>query len=834
MRIGFYSAGRTIWLGVALGLAGGPALRLAEGQVESPAPSVLTNAAAVRSLPPAVAAQRLPVRLRGVATYVFDTQACFVQDESSGIFVGAGEPIPHFVSGDLVEVEGVTGPGEYAPIVHPQAARRVGHTNLPPPRRVSYDELVTGREDSQWVEVAGLVRAVFTEPAIGCVLEIASGSGRLIVFVPSATESNVTHLVDSQVRVKGVCGTWFNKQRQLFGIRLMVSHTNDIIVEEAAPANELAQPAQPIGNLMRFTPLASAYGRRAKVTGTVILHQPGRALYVQDEEYGLYVQTRQSGQLQAGDQVELLGFPGKGDYTPTLQDGVWQKVGSGPDPNPVPVNPDDALGGLQDSRLVAIEGRLLDHTLNNNEVVLLLEANDHIFSPRLESGPAIVTMPELQNGSRLRVVGVCRIEVGETWRSGPTWRAKSFHILLRSPADIQVLKLPPWWTLTRLLWAVGMLVTAMVASLVWVSQLRNKVGKQTTIIRQQLGMEAKLKERYQDLFENANDMVYTHDLSGRMTSINVAGERLLGRKRAAVTQCSLLDFIAEEQRLPASQWLDHIVDGTAPATVEWDFVTATGGQVRLEISTRIIEREGRRVEVEGIARDVTEQRRLQKEILEISTREQRRIGHDLHDGVCQQLAGIGFLSDILATKLHQQNRPEAAQADNISELVNQANKQTRSVARGLFPIRLEENGLVSALEELADNADALFNTPCRFHCDVPIVIHDHSVAHHLYYITQEAILNAVKHGQARSIEVQLVAADDGGYVLAVRNDGVLFATPPAHGRGMGIRIMKYRARMIGASLEIRALPGAGAEVLCRFAGEPRLKGTLADSPARTQ
>ena len=834
MRIRFCSFFRPIWLAAALGITGAPAVPAAGGLAESNAPTVLTNAAAVRSLTPEAAARRLPVRLRGVATYVFDTQACFVQDESAGIFVGAGGQIPHFVSGDLVEVEGVTGPGEYAPIVHPQAARLVGHTNLPPPRRVSYEELVTGREDSQWVEVAGVVRAVFTEPAIGCVLEIASGSGRLIAFVPSATESNATHLVDSQVRVKGVCGTWFNKQRQLFGIRLMVSHTDDIVVEEAAPANALAQPAQPIGNLMRFIPVASTYGRRAKVTGTVILHQPGRALYVQDEDHGLYVQTRQSGQLQAGDQVELLGFPGKGDYTPILQDGVWQKVGSGPKPVPVLVNPDDALGGLQDSRLVAIEGRLLDHTFNNNEAVFLLEADDHIFSARLESSQAQAAMPELQNGSRLRVVGVCRIEVGETWRSGPTWRAKSFHLLMRSPADIQVLKLPPWWTLTRLLWAVGILVTAVLASLVWVSQLRKKVGKQTNIIRRQLEMEAKLKERYQDLFENANDMVYTHDLSGRITSINVAGERLLGRKRDSVTQCSLLNFIAEEQRLPASQWLDHIVDGTAPATVEWDFVSSTGGQVRLEISTRIIEREGRRVEVEGIARDVTEHRRLEKEILEISTREQRRIGHDLHDGVCQQLAGIGFLSDILADKLHEQNLPEAAEADNISELVNQANKQTRSVARGLFPIRLEENGLVSALEELAENADAFFNTPCRFHCDVPIVIRDHSVAHHLYYIAQEAIVNSVKHGKARGIEVQLAAADDGGYVLAVRNDGVMFTTPPAQGRGMGIRIMKYRARMIGASLEIRSLPGAGAEVLCRFAGEPRLKGALAENEAITQ
>src|SRR5215468_4662723 len=124
-------------------------------------------------------------------------------------------------------------------------------------------------------------------------------------------------------------------------------------------------------------------------------------------------------------------------------------------------------------------------------------------------------------------------------------------------------------------------------------------------------------------------------------------------------QKKLLDFISEEQRPAAAQWLNHIVDGTAPETVEWDFVTANGSRIRLEISTRLIEHVGQGVEVEGIAREVTERRRLEKEILEISTREQRRIGHDLHDGVCQQLSGIAFISDVLAGKLDAEHRSEA-------------------------------------------------------------------------------------------------------------------------------------------------------------------------------
>ena len=783
--------------------------------------SVITKVAAIRNLLPEEAAKQLPVRLQGVATYVFDTHSCFIQDDSAGIFVGNGSELPVLIPGDMVELEGVSGPGEFAPIVHPAAVKIVGHTNLPPPVRVTYDELLTGREDSQWVEVSGLVRAVFNETATNRTLEIVTGGGRLTAFVPSFAQSDPAALVDSEVGIKGVCGTWFNKQRQLFGIRLMVPHKEDIFVAVEAPTNALAKPAQPIGNLLRFTPKSQAYERRAKVMGTVILHQAGRALFVEDELHGLYVQTRQSGQLQPGDVVELLGFPVRGNYTPILEDGVWQKVGSGPEPAPTVVSPDQALSGLQDSRLVTIEGRLVDRANQNNESVLLLEADNCIFSAHLESTQSRSLVMALQNGSRLRLTGVCQIEVGDIWRAGPAWRAKSFRVLLRSPADIQVMQLPPWWSLTRLLWTVAILLTAVLASLAWAGQLRRKVGEQTTVIREQLEVEGRLKEGYQELFENANDMIYMHDLSGRITSINLAGERLLGRKREFVMQRSLLEFVAEEQRLPASQWLEQIMDGTAPEMMEWDFVNASGGRIRLEISTRLIEREGKCVEVEGIARDVTEHRRLEKEILEISTREQRRLGHDLHDGVCQQLAGIGFLSHILADKLGEQSRPEAAEAQNISKLLTQANKQTRGVARGLFPVRLEENGLFSALEELTQDMGAFFNTRCEFHCDGRVVIRDPTVSLHLYYIAQEAILNAVKHGHARWIEVRLAAAGGDGGLLTIRNDGAALTSLSSESRGMGIRIMKYRARMIGATVLIQPSANGGTEVLCQFIREPK-------------
>jgi PAS domain S-box-containing protein len=775
---------------------------------------VLTNVAQVRELSPEQAAGRLAVRITGVVTFVFDRGACFVQDETAGIYVGTGGELPDVSAGDYVLAEGETGPGEYAPIVRPSAVQVLGRTNLPTARRVSYEDLITGREDSQWVEVAGLVRAAAGDPASGGLLEIATGGGRLVAFVPSLTESNLSHLVDSRVRARGVCGTWFNRLRQLFGVRLMVPSVAEIVIEEPAATNAFEQAAVPIAKLLQFAPSAS-YGRRVKVAGTVILQQPGRALFIQDDGHGLYAQTRQRGSLAPGDQIELLGFPAVGDYTPMLQDATWRRTGAGPEPKPRLVWPDEALSGFHDCQLVQIEGRLLNRSQNNRQAVLVLESDQQIFSAILDAPKAGPELPALQTGSRLRLTGVCRIEVGSDWRAGQAWRAKSFQILLRTAADVQVLAQPPWWTLTRLLWAVGVLGAVGLGALAWAGALRRRVSQQTQVIRQQLDTEATLKERYQDLFENANDMVYTTDLDGRLTSINAAGERVLQQTREKLTQMSLLDLIAEEQRPAALQWLAQVRSGQVPPTAEWDFLGGPGQRLRLEISTRLIEHHGKTQEVEGIARDVTERRRLEKEILEISTREQRRIGHDLHDGVCQRLAGMAFIADTLAEKLDEGARPEAAEAHKLTDLLNDTNRQTRGVARGLFPVRLEENGLVSALEELAASTSSYHGTRCEFQSPTPINVRDPATAHHLYYIAQEAMLNAARHGRASLVRVQL--AEDGPRgVLTVQDNGIGLPQGFGRGPGMGIRIMEYRARMIGAELEVRRRQQSGTEVICRF------------------
>ncbi|HTX34958.1 MAG TPA: sensor histidine kinase, partial [Bryobacteraceae bacterium] len=215
--------------------------------------------------------------------------------------------------------------------------------------------------------------------------------------------------------------------------------------------------------------------------------------------------------------------------------------------------------------------------------------------------------------------------------------------------------------------------------------------------------------------------------------------------------------------------------------------------------------------------DVTEAKGLERTILEISGREQRRIGQDLHDGLGQHLTGVAFLSKVLEQKLREKGLPEAVEAAKIVELVNQAIGRTRELSRVLLPVLSDPPGLMAALERLAFEVEDLFHVACRFECDQPVLIRESDIATHLYHIAQEAVNNSLKHGHPRRIAIRLAAGD--GPFLSVEDDGMGIdkSWPAAPGaNGMGLLIMSYRAKMIGGSLEIRPGPDGGTSVRCAF------------------
>jgi PAS domain S-box-containing protein len=609
--------------------------------------------------------------------------------------------------------------------------------------------------------------------------------------------------------VQGACISELNVRRQLSGITLHVPSLEQIKILEPAPADPFAIVTTPIDAVATFHPDPFA-GRRVKIQGVVTLRMTGQGFIVQDASGGMRVLSRQTNEVHSGDLIEAIGFPAIGDFSPYLEEAAFRTLGTGPMPAPKPVTAEQILlHGTNNAQIVTMNAQLLQNVPRSANPQMVLQDGSILFTAQLEPQARRREIPDLVSGCRLRLTGVCSIQGGEGHEP------QAFRLLLRDPGDVQLLESPPYWTAKRSFMLAGGMMLAVSAALGWVALLRRQVRNQTKVIRQKLEDEAALEERYRALFENATDMLYTHDREGRLTSVNQTGERLLQTPRSEVLGRNILAFVAEEQRASARQWLDRLLKGATMPNMEWDVIAASGERVKLEISARLMARDGHELEIEGIARDITERKRLEREILEISNREQRRIGHDLHDGVCQQLAGIAFLTSTLAEELAEEGVPQSPQAEKISGMINEVIDQTRGVARGLFPVRLEEKGLVAALEELASNASEVFKINCHFVVEgLPVTV-ENEIALHLYYIVLEALANAAKHSGGSNVCITLQPSGD-RWLLTIQDDGIGFSLPARDQEGMGLRILHYRARVIGATLNLHSQPGSGTTVTCLF------------------
>jgi PAS domain S-box-containing protein len=234
-----------------------------------------------------------------------------------------------------------------------------------------------------------------------------------------------------------------------------------------------------------------------------------------------------------------------------------------------------------------------------------------------------------------------------------------------------------------------------------------------------------------------------------------------------------------------------------------------------ELEARVHERTAAlRKANEKLHKEIAARHRLEEEILEISEREQQRIGRNLHDDLGQRLVGISYMSHQLAGTLQALGSPEAGQAGKITSLLNDALSLTRSLARGLHPVALKSGGLIAALADLADRTSEMYQVACRFDgpCDEPLLTD--TTATHLYRIAREAVTNAVHHGKAQQIHIALGVAATGHTELRVADNGCGMPRLSPRRMGMGLRIMNYRADVIGASLVFITPENGGTSVCC--------------------
>jgi PAS domain S-box-containing protein len=312
-------------------------------------------------------------------------------------------------------------------------------------------------------------------------------------------------------------------------------------------------------------------------------------------------------------------------------------------------------------------------------------------------------------------------------------------------------------------------------------------------------------------------LVVVLDSEGRIVRFNRACEQVSGYSFAEVEEKYFWDLCmipeeAERFKIIIEQLrVDH-----SPKDYETSWVTRDGARRLIAWSSTALPGEGGMpgyTIATGI--DITERKRLEKAILEISADEQRRIGQDLHDGLGQHLTGIAFMSKVQEQKLAEKGLAEATEATRIVKLVNEAITKTRELAHGLLPVVSDSQGLMSALRRWSLEVEDLFSISCQFCCEEQVLIHDASMSTHLYRIAQEAVNNAIRHGQARVIVISL-SAKNGQGTLRIEDNGPGLPETPATNTGMGLQIMNYRARMIGGSLKVDSSGSHGTVITCEF------------------
>ncbi|HEY3913517.1 MAG TPA: ATP-binding protein [Verrucomicrobiae bacterium] len=341
--------------------------------------------------------------------------------------------------------------------------------------------------------------------------------------------------------------------------------------------------------------------------------------------------------------------------------------------------------------------------------------------------------------------------------------------------------------------------------------------------------EAALRQQtsiLQSILNSMGDGVIVAGANGKILLFNPAAERLiragLGSVRPGDSEENVKTYLSDTLTVyPTNQhpliraMRGEFIDGAEiflrqSDSTEGIWLTATGRP--------LIDEHG---QIQGgvvVYTDMSARKQMEKQVAEISDREQRRIGQDLHDSLCQHLVSIAFAGELLREKLARYNLEEAVQAETITEMVNEGITQARQLARGLYPVRLEVDGLASALEELAAIVQARNNVNCRFSCEERVMIYDEVAGTNLFRIAQESVNNAVKHGRCKNISIGLGAVDE-EVILTIKDDGIGFPAGLDAGTGMGLSIMNYRAKMIGASLDIRRGAGGGTIVMCSFHNE---------------
>jgi PAS domain S-box-containing protein len=496
----------------------------------------LSQVLQIRRLSTEQAAQGYPVKVTGVLTFFAPRgYRHFIQDDTAGIYLELdhlAKDTPLLAAGQRVEVNGFSGSGSFAPVIHAEHVRVLDREGIfPRAIPTSGQLLMTGVEDSQWVSLQGVIRRQLPDTNGAATLVLSTGDTLVNLVVGGEnTLSAPADLVDAVVEVHGVCRTRFNDKRQLTSIELDIPDWTHLQTLEAALRDPFALPVHPIEELFQFHSSRSAL-RRTQIQGQVLLRQSDRSFFMQDGSGGIRVQRSESWNVTNGMSVAVVGFPGFVDGLPILQDAVVKVLGAALPPAPKQLTSESALNQAFHGTLVELEGTVIGHAVRGHSQLLTIAFGQQPVEAVLE--PAGSTLADIISGSKVRIRGVYAAQLDENHELA------SFQVLLPSRSEVAVLSHPSWWTSRRTGWVLGALGAGLLMTIVWIRLLRHQVKRRTHELRAEIAErkrgEETLREseaRFSTIFHSSPVAISLSVLTnGHFLDVNERFLRLFGFTR---------------------------------------------------------------------------------------------------------------------------------------------------------------------------------------------------------------------------------------------------------------------------------------------------------------
>ncbi len=513
---------------------------------------VLTTAAAVHRLSREEAQRGYPVKIQGVVTCVLpEHQAFTVQDATRGIYVEDHSTSRAFLPqiGEFLDIEGTTDPSLFAPIVKARSFRSLGAGRLPDPIRPTWDQLLNGSLDAQYVELEGIITTV-TDTNVTLLTRDGRITAELrLIGGPTAT---LARYEDALVRIRGcLFANWDYVTHEVKAGEVRI-YGAALSVEQPVPRDLFALPDKTVADLLRFDPQAGVF-QRVKVSGQIV-HASNPEFYLTDGRNALRFITRQPEDLQAGDRVEVVGFPDWSGASPLLREAVARKTGHAPLPPARLLTADDLGRPDYDALRVRVEGKLADVRDTGRERILEIQSGVRTFAARLPLLSPPPPAPPL--GSRVELTGVYAVL---DMNRAAAQNVSTFELLLNSAQDLRVLARPPWWTLERLLVIVGALMCGLAVTLLWITQLRRQVEQRTAELAAQIRQRQRVEQQHAMEQERARVARDLHDeLGSSLTEISMLGARARAAAASEEKRTFYLEQMTEKAR-EAVAALDEIV-----------------------------------------------------------------------------------------------------------------------------------------------------------------------------------------------------------------------------------------------------------------------------------